>query len=293
MHLSALRLSEPLLRASRSSRVAGVHRRSNDFAPHVPSRKWMIELLTSAAGSGELYLTYRYHFRERLPPPYVETDNYDVYAALWAAGCPRLASLLTDFDPRDPLDEAIAEWKLWVVAVERVESGGGGRLLQRPLGFLVPAEHLWRAGEGELEELRARAGGSRRAAAQLAVKAELERLFEQADAGFPNISKIFERYVEALNLLGRPLVFSVTNRIYPLEKLRDWADRGIGKLYQLAEGVWGLDIFIDTVNRTKQLPMELRKEWEKLLLDELKWLAGTLAPIYYSYLNGYVFAHEC
>jgi hypothetical protein len=42
-------------------------------------------------------------------------SNVGVYAALHAAGCPRLAFLLTDLDPRDPLDEELASWKLWLV----------------------------------------------------------------------------------------------------------------------------------------------------------------------------------
>ena len=52
-----------------------------------------------------------------------EHSNYEVYAALHAAGCPRLAFLLTDLDPCDPLDEEIASWKLWLV---RAVSGLGG-----------------------------------------------------------------------------------------------------------------------------------------------------------------------
>jgi hypothetical protein len=45
-----------------------------------------------------------------------------VYAALHAAGCPRLAFLLTDLDPHDPLDEVVASWKLWLVrAVKHAE----------------------------------------------------------------------------------------------------------------------------------------------------------------------------
>lgn len=255
---------------------------------HPPPKKWTIELLPRLRECKELYLIHRYG--ERSPPLYGEVDNYDVYAALWAAGCPRLASLLTDFDPRDPLDEAIAEWKLWVVAVEKVEGGGGGRLLQRPLGFLVPAEHLWRAGEGELEELRARAGGSRRAAAQLAVKAELERLFEQADAGFPNISRIFERYVEALNVLGRgySLVIFSGNE-FPEEKLREWGELGVGELRELPNG--GLELHISS-SKANQLPKELRKKEEEMLFQLLRWLTGLLAPLHYSYMRGFVFAHE-
>jgi len=54
-----------------------------------------------------------------------ERSNVSVYAALHAAGCPRLAFLLTDLDPRDPLDEELASWKLWLVrAAKRAEEGG-------------------------------------------------------------------------------------------------------------------------------------------------------------------------
>jgi hypothetical protein len=72
--------------------------------------------------------------------------------------------------------------------------------------------------------------------------------------------------------------------------LKVWADQGIGKLYQLADENWGLEI---SVSRAEQLPTELKKRWEEILFDELKWLVGTLAPVYYFRLDGYVFAHEC
>jgi hypothetical protein len=69
-------------------------------------KPWTVELLLPAG--------------ERLPEGVEvgvcsECSNVSVYAALHAAGCPRLAFLLTDLDPRDPLDEVVASWKLWLV----------------------------------------------------------------------------------------------------------------------------------------------------------------------------------
>jgi hypothetical protein len=76
-------------------------------------KPWTVELLLPAG--------------ERLPEGVkvgfcTERSNVSVYAALHAAGCPRLAFLLTDLDPCDPLDEELASWKLWLVrAVKRAE----------------------------------------------------------------------------------------------------------------------------------------------------------------------------
>jgi hypothetical protein len=157
-------------------------------------------------------------------------SNVHVYAALYAAGCPRLAFLLTDLDPRDRLDEELASWKMWLVsaakhtrrAVEPLEvmvrylTGEISAETARKLvskwetvlyewyeGFLVPAHRLGRLDSDVVEELRGRARkGDLYAAARLSVHAELERLARMAEAGFPDAPRIFDRFIDTLGELG-------------------------------------------------------------------------------------------
>lgn len=113
-----------------------------------------------------------------------ECSNVSVYAALRAAGCPRLAFLLTDLDPRDPLDEELASWKIWLVrAVKRarrvanpieviarwadgeLDAETARELLSRRVvrlrewceGFLVPTDYLHKLDGDELAEVRGKA----------------------------------------------------------------------------------------------------------------------------------------
>ncbi|MCC6050301.1 MAG: hypothetical protein LM580_06320 [Thermofilum sp.] len=111
-------------------------------------------------------------------------DDLDVCAVLCAVGCLRLAFLLTSFDPRDPLDEEMASWKLWLVRVvkraERVANSieviaryyrgeisaeTARELLNRRVvrlresweGFLVPTSYLHKLDGDELAEVREKA----------------------------------------------------------------------------------------------------------------------------------------
>jgi hypothetical protein len=111
-------------------------------------------------------------------------DDLDVCAVLCAVGCLRLAFLLTDLDPRDPLDEELASWKLWLVRVvkraERVansieviarwadgelDAETARELLSRRVvrlrewceGFLVPSFYLHKLDGDELAEVREKA----------------------------------------------------------------------------------------------------------------------------------------
>jgi hypothetical protein len=191
------------------------------------NREWCYTLLVEAdtCGSPPSQL-----FGERALYSLCEHTNYEVYAALHAAGCPRLAFLLTDLDPRDPLDEEIASWKIWLVrAAKRAErvanpfevtarwSRGeldavtARELLNRRVvelrewyeGFLVPTSYLHKRDDDELKKLREKAlKGDLYAAAQLAVNAEMERFVRMAEAGFPGIHRIFDRFVDAMSLMG-------------------------------------------------------------------------------------------
>jgi len=111
-------------------------------------------------------------------------DDPDVCAVLCAVGCLRLAFLLTDLDPRDPLDEELASWKLRLVrAVKRAERVANSveviarwadgeldaetarELLSRRVvrlresweGFLVPTFYLHKLDGDELAEVREKA----------------------------------------------------------------------------------------------------------------------------------------
>jgi hypothetical protein len=191
------------------------------------SREWCYTLLVEADACSSLPSQL---FGERALYSLCEHTNYEVYAALHAAGCPRLAFLLTDLDPRDPLDEELASWKIWLVrAVKRAERvaepievlarycrGEIGAEAARELlhkrvvelrewyeGFFVPAFYLRKLGGDTLKELWEKAlRGDVRAAARLSVNAELERLTRMAEAGFPNIYRIFDRFLDAMSLMG-------------------------------------------------------------------------------------------
>jgi hypothetical protein len=174
------------------------------------SREWCYTLLVEADACSSLPSQL---FGERALYSLCEHTNYEVYAALHAAGCPRLAFLLTDLDPRDPLDEELASWKIWLVraakfarrvanpieVVARYYRGEISAEAARELlskretvlrevyeGFLVPTFYLHELSGDALKELREKAlKGDLRAAARLAIDAELERLTRMAEAVSP------------------------------------------------------------------------------------------------------------
>ena len=265
-------------------------------------KPWTVELLLPAG--------------ERLPEGVevgfcTERSNVSVYAALHAAGCPRLAFLLTDLDPCDPLDEELASWKLWLVrAVKRAErvanpfevwaqwsrgeidAAAARELLSRRVvrlresweGFLVSASYLHKLSGDELVEVREKAlKGDLYAAARLSVHAELERLARMAEAGFPDAPRIFDRFVDALGQLGHGLNLGFLERRYPLEKLREWEELGIG--------MWVGSHFEACLRESGRVPEELKQEGiEYLFLPILRSLAELLIPVYALRLNGYLLA---
>jgi hypothetical protein len=265
-------------------------------------KPWTVELLLPAG--------------ERLPEGVrvgvcTERSNASVYAALHAAGCPRLASLLTDFDPRDPLDEEIASWKLWLVraakyarrvanpieVLARYYRGEMSAETARELlskretvlrevyeGFLVPTSYLHELSGERRAELREEAlKGDFYAAARLAVDAELERLARMAEAGFPDALRIFDRFVDVLGQLGHGITIILSEERFPLEKLREWEEMGIG--------MWVDNEFMVKLRRSDQVPEELKQRVLDSPVSILRSLARLLTPIHCHRLNGYVHAY--
>jgi hypothetical protein len=240
-----------------------------------------------------------------------ECSNVSVYAALHAAGCPRLAFLLTDLDPRDPLDEELASWKIWLVrAVKRAERAANPfevwarwsrgeidattarELLNRRVvelrewyeGFLVPTDHLHKLDSGELEEVRERAlKGDVYAAVRLSVHAELERLARMAEAGFPDAPRIFDRFVDALGELGVSLRLASVEEKLPRERLRELEERGVGRWTDSGR-------FEVVACRADQVPVELKREVEVFVIPILRKLARLLIPIHLYRLEGFLLA---
>jgi hypothetical protein len=266
-------------------------------------KPWTVELLLPAG--------------ERLPEGVevgfcTERSNVSVYAALHAAGCPRLAFLLTDFDPRDPLDEELASWKLWLVraakyarrvanpleVLARYYRGEMSAETARELlskretvlrevyeGFLVPTSYLHELGGERRAELREEAlKGDFYAAARLAVDAELERLARMAEAGFPDALRIFDRFVDVLGQLGHGITIILSEERFPLEKLREWEEMGIG--------MWVDNEFVVKLRRSDQVPEELKREEVNSAVGILRSLAELLVPVRLHRLSGYLLARE-
>ena len=243
--------------------------------------------------------------------------DLDVCAVLCAVGCLRLAFLLTSFDPRDPLDGELASWKLWLVsaakltrrALDPVEAfevalryltGEMSAETARELlgkretvlrvgyaGFLVPAYYLHRLDDEGKEHMRELARKddpltAYYAAARLAVNAELERLARMAEAGFPNASRAIDRFVNTLGELGHSLNIGFLEEKFPEEKLRKWAEMGVGRL---SDGE-----FTAMLWRSDLVPEELRREVLENLVDVLKRVTGLVVPIHLHRLRGYVHA---
>ncbi len=243
-------------------------------------------------------------------------SNVHVYAALRAAGCPRLALLLTDLDPRDRLEEEIASWKMWLMsavkyprrvvdplevmvqwAAGEISTETARKLLGKReeelrvgyAGFLVPAYHLHRLDDEGKEHMRELARKddpltAYYAAARLAVNAELERLARMAEAGFPIAPKAIDRFVDTLGELGRSLnLRSFLVEELPEEKLRKWEEMGIGWRHG---GIFDVALW-----RSDLVPEELRQEVLNILVDVLGRVARLVVPIHLHRLDGYIFAY--
>jgi len=136
----------------------------------------VVELPLSPEEAERLNLTRRYGESLTLCAGCgIDATSYDFYGALYAAGCPHLAVLLTDVDVRrlrigSPTLDEIRAWKNNYRA--------GGTRICIPLSALRDPNSL----------------------AARAIHGEVERLIEQAEAGFPNLS--YSRYRSALEELG-------------------------------------------------------------------------------------------
>jgi hypothetical protein len=149
--------------------------------------------------------------------------------------------------------------------------------------FLVPAYHLHRLKSDVVEELRGRARkGDLHAVARLAVNAELERLARMAEAGFPDLPRVADRFVDTLGALGHSLNLSFFVEGLPEEKMRKWEEMGIGRQHG--------GTFDVTLWRSDLVPEELRQEVLDITLHILRSLAELLVPIHIHRLDGYIFA---
>jgi hypothetical protein len=263
-------------------------------------KPWTVELLLPAG--------------ERLPEGVrvgvcTERSNVSVYAALHAAGCPRLAFLLTDLDP---LDEELASWKLWLVRARKrarrvanpieviaryyrgeISAETARELLSKRVvelrewyvGFLVPTFYLHELSGDGLAELREEAlKGDVYAAARLAVNAEMERFTRMAEAGFPDALRISDRFVDVLGELGVSLHLVSVEEELPRERLRELEERGVGRWTEAG-------YFEVVVCRADQVPEELKREVEEFVIPVLRELAELLVPIRLHGLDGYVCAY--
>lgn len=214
-----------------------------------------------------------------------EYRNYEVYAALSALGCPYLALLLTDFEPLDPLGEVVDSWKEWVTRVERVRRGGVVERRECTRGFLIDTRYLHRMSDDYREELeRSELEGDEQAAARLAVQRELERFFERVEAGVPGVSEVFDRFMGVLSLFGKGIRIGWLDEKYPMEKLKEWEEMGIG--------MWQGEHFDVYLSRPDQVPEELKRDLiEGKLLPLLKGLARVLAPAFFGRVDGYIYVH--
>jgi hypothetical protein len=242
-------------------------------------------------------------------------SNVHVYAALRAVGCPRLALLLTDLYPRDRLEEEIASWKMWLVRAEKytrravsqaevllrylageISAEAARELLSKREtglrlvreGFLVLTSHLHRLDDEGKEHMRELARkdeppAAYYAAARLAVNAELERLARMAEAGFPVAPKAIDRFVDTLGELGHSLNIGFLEEKFPEEKLRKWAEMGVGRL---SHGTFTAKLW-----RSDLVPEELRQEVLEILVDILGRVAGLVVPIHLHRLDGYIHAY--
>jgi hypothetical protein len=223
--------------------------------------------------------------------PRVELSSAEVYALLSAAGCPRLGFLLTDLDPRDPVEEAINSWKQWLHIPFKYERGGETRVIVGPLGFLVPTcyldpleeELIARWGEGDDAELDAR----------VAVDHELERLIELAEAGFegPAMEGFFDRYIDAVaEIKGLYKDVLSVHLGCSEEELRELLALGVGEPFWAPDGrLVALEV---KAKRASELPAEAKeklwRKWKSELLGTLKDIAALLAVLRFTRANAFL-----
>jgi len=223
--------------------------------------------------------------------PREELSSAEVYALLSAAGCPRLGFLLTDLDPRDPVEEAINSWKQWLHIPFKYERGGETRVIVGPLGFLVSTCYL----EPLEEELIARwgEGDSAELDAMVAVDHELERLIELAEAGFegPAMEGFFDRYIDAVaEIRGWYEDVLSVHLGCSEEELRELLALGVGEPFWAPDG--RLVALKVKVKRASELPAEAKEKlwrrWKSKLLGTLKDIAALLAVLRFTRVNAFL-----
>jgi hypothetical protein len=225
--------------------------------------------------------------------PSADVTQTELYAALSAVGCSRLAFLLTDLDPRDPLDEELASWKRWLTRPLKYEERGEPSLAVVSDGFLIHASDLEPLREELVEGWRE--GGGAQLDARVAVDRELEKLIELAETGFEGFEMegFFDRYIEkTAEAKGWYESRLVAGRDCSEEELRRWLALGAGKPGWTPDG--SLTALEVKVKRASELPVELkerlRRREEPLLLKALKEVAGLLAVARYAKINAFIFA---
>jgi hypothetical protein len=93
----------------------------------------------------------------------------------------------------------------------------------------------------------------------------MARFAELADAGFPNLSKVFDRYVDVLGELG------------------------VGYSYFASDEAGGRLV---RAFRSDQVEREAKERGAKHLYITLRELARVLLPVYHLHLWGFLIAHE-
>jgi hypothetical protein len=223
--------------------------------------------------------------------PCVDFSSKEAYALLSAAGCPRLGFLLTDLDPRDPVEEAISSWKRWVTVPFKYESDGETRVIVGPCGFLVSTGCLEPLDE---ETIAKWMGSDAELDARVAVDRELERLIELAEAGFegPAMEGFFDRYIDAVAELEGWYEDTLSVHLgCSEEELRELLALGAG------EPVWAPDGSLVSLRvwakRASELPAEAKEKlwrrWKPYLLGTLKDIARLLAVIRFLRISGFLF----
>ena len=195
----------------------------------------------------------------------------ELYALLCAVGCPRLAFLLTNLEPRDPLDEELATRKRWLTQPLKGERGGAPHLAAGSEGFLVHVSYLEPLEE---EVVEGWTGSGAELDAMIAVDRELAKLIGLAERGFegPEMEGSFDRYVDRLaELKGWYEDAVVAGRDCSEEELREWHALGVGKLYRTLDSSPALRV---KVREASEMPEGLReklgRKWEPFLLDSLR-----------------------
>jgi hypothetical protein len=222
----------------------------------------------------------------------MELSPAEMYALLSAVGCPRLGFLLTNLDPRDPVEEAISSWRRWLTYPFKYEKGGETRVMVVHHGFLVSAGYLEPLDEETIEKWGE--GASAELDARVIVDRELERLIELVEAGFEGsgMEGFFDRYIDGVaEIEGWYEDTLVAGEDWTEEELREWLALGVGEPGWAPDG--SLKALGVKVKRASELPAEVRerlwRRWKPSLLGALKNIARLLAILRFTRINAFLF----